>query len=102
MACMLLVGGFMPKSAVLLRLPSTRLCFQRKTLITRARRGAEVSHGGGGQINQARKSMDAARMADEKLRTAGSFDSGKENKNQIKEKVDDGTTVSSLWLTLRK
>ncbi|KAJ6292964.1 hypothetical protein OIU78_025024 [Salix suchowensis] len=93
----------MPKSAVLLRMPSTRLCFQRKTLIIRsARRGTEVSHGGGGQINQARKSMDAARMADEKLSTAGSFDSGKETENQIKEKVDDGTTVSSLWLTLRK
>ncbi|KAG5235383.1 hypothetical protein IMY05_011G0077200 [Salix suchowensis] len=88
MACMLLVGGFMPKSAVLLRMPT--------------RRGTEVSHGGGGQINQARKSMDAARMADEKLSTAGSFDSGKETENQIKEKVDDGTTVSSLWLTLRK
>ena len=65
-------------------------------MIGRARRrgAGQVSHGGGGQINQARKSMDAVRMADEKLTTLGSFDSENENKKQIKEMVDVGIAVN--------
>ncbi|KAH8494379.1 hypothetical protein H0E87_020954 [Populus deltoides] len=99
MACMPLVSGFMPKSTLVLRMASARLCLQRKTLILVvnlpiARRGAEVSHGGGGKINQTRKSMDAVRMAEEKL-SLGGFNSVKENKKQSKEKVDDGITVNT-------
>lgn len=63
-------------------------------MIKRARRGAEVSHGGGGKINQTSKSMDAVRMAEEKL-SLGGFNSVKENKKQSKEKVDDGITVNT-------
>jgi len=63
-------------------------------MIKRARRGAEVSHGGGGKINQTSKSMDAVRMAEEKL-SLGGFNSVKKNKKQSKEKVDDGITVNT-------
>ncbi|PNT59041.1 hypothetical protein POPTR_001G387000v4 [Populus trichocarpa] len=95
MACMSLVaGGFMPKST-LVRMPNTRLCYQRKTLIISAGRGPDVSHGGGGQTNNGgRKPKDAANVAKEKL-PLGGFNSEKEKKKKSEEKVDDGTTVDN-------
>ncbi|CAK7351881.1 unnamed protein product [Dovyalis caffra] len=92
MASMLLVGGFLPKST-LVRMPNARPFYQRKTLSISAKRGPGVSHGGGGQINQARKSMDAANI-EEKL-TLGGFKGEKENKKKSKENADNGATINS-------
>ncbi|XP_011002761.1 PREDICTED: uncharacterized protein LOC105109680 [Populus euphratica] len=102
MTCMsLLAGGFMPKST-LVRMPHTRLCYQRKTLIINAKRGGEISHGGGGKINKGGKPKDTANDANEKL-PLGGFNNEKENKkkgeekvgDKSEEKVDDKTTVNN-------
>ncbi|KAJ6753882.1 hypothetical protein OIU79_026670 [Salix purpurea] len=94
MACMSLVGGFMPKSTFV-RMPNTRLCYlQRRTLIiSSASHKPRVSQGGGGQINGANKPKDPANTPKEKL-TSGSVDSEKEDKKISEEKVEEGTTMN--------
>ncbi|KAJ6423495.1 hypothetical protein OIU84_024452 [Salix udensis] len=90
MACMSLVGVFMPKSTFV-RMPNTRLCYlQRRTLIifSASHNPGPVSQGGGGKINVASTPEDPANTQKEKL------NSKKEDKKISEEKVEGGTTMN--------
>ncbi|KAG5254850.1 hypothetical protein IMY05_001G0251300 [Salix suchowensis] len=93
MACVSLLGGFMPKSTFV-RMPNTRLCYlQRRTLIisSASHKSGPVSQGDGPKINGS-KPKDTPK---EKSSTSGSLDSEKEDKKKSEEKVEEGTKMNN-------